>query len=154
MSNLLHLEIAGLPVGATASNVREAAILELLQQNGPVFLDPAAFSGVRFSRTTETMEVVAAMYKHHGYFCPTPRKGLIVRERCWGLISLLSELGEEDASADANDLADLLRSLAGVVVKHLGVSQLDDVGARPSYGLSSRLRRGPSGGGVGVDVFS
>jgi hypothetical protein len=34
------------------------------------------------------------------------------------LISLLSKVGEEDASADANDLADL-RRLAGIVVERV-----------------------------------
>ena len=42
-----------------------------------------------------------------GYFCPTPRKGLIGSER---LLSLLSEVGEEDASADSDALLKTLPS--------------------------------------------
>ena len=44
-----------------------------------------------------------------GYFCPTPRKGLIGGE---GLISLLSEVGEEAGSSDSDDLPDIVRRLA------------------------------------------
>jgi hypothetical protein len=50
--------LAGVPVGASSSNLREAAILALLRSEGPVFLDSGAFSEVRFSPQTQRMEIV------------------------------------------------------------------------------------------------
>ena len=91
----------------------------------------------------------------------------------------MSEKGEEDAPAHSDDLANLVRGLAGVVVEHFGVSQLYDIGSRTPASLASGLCRGPArggsfgpelafhlmncshhreeattGGGVGVDVFT
>src|SRR5258708_22078297 len=48
---------AGVPIGASASKLREAAIQELLCVNGPVFLDSGAFSEVSFSSQTARLEV-------------------------------------------------------------------------------------------------
>jgi len=48
---------AGVPIGASASKLREAAIQELLCVNGPVFLDSGAFSEVSFSSKTARLEV-------------------------------------------------------------------------------------------------
>ena len=41
--------LAGVPIGASASNLREDAIEAILRAAGPVFLDSGAFSEVRFS---------------------------------------------------------------------------------------------------------
>jgi hypothetical protein len=49
--------LAGFPVGASASNLREAAIKELLRVEGPVFLDSGAFSEVQFSSETGKLEI-------------------------------------------------------------------------------------------------
>ena len=45
--------LAGVPVGASASNLREGAIQSILRSEGPVFLDSGAFSEVRFSPQTQ-----------------------------------------------------------------------------------------------------
>ncbi len=50
-------DLAGVSIGASASVLREDAIVELLRQQGPVFLDSGAFSEVRFSAETNTMEI-------------------------------------------------------------------------------------------------
>src|ERR1035441_551977 len=50
--------LAGVPVGASASNLREAAVRTILRSEGPVFLDSGAFSEVRFSPQTQRMEIV------------------------------------------------------------------------------------------------
>jgi len=50
--------LAGVPVGASASNLRESAIRAILRSEGPVFLDSGAFSEVRFSAQTQRMEIV------------------------------------------------------------------------------------------------
>jgi hypothetical protein len=50
--------LAGVPVGASASNLREAAIQGILHSQGPVFLDSGAFSEVRFSPQAQRMEIV------------------------------------------------------------------------------------------------
>jgi hypothetical protein len=49
--------LAGFPIGASASNLREAAIKELLRVEGPVFLDSGAFSEVCFSPETGKLEI-------------------------------------------------------------------------------------------------
>jgi hypothetical protein len=49
--------LAGFPIGASASNLRETAIQELLRVEGPVFLDSGAFSEVRFFSETGKLEV-------------------------------------------------------------------------------------------------
>src|SRR5260370_42493329 len=76
-----------------------------------------------------------------GYFCPTPRNGLIGSEDCCCLLSLLSEVGNEASPANPNDLADFVRRLAGVVIEHSSVPQFQDIGSRPSSVLPSRLCR-------------
>jgi hypothetical protein len=48
---------ADFPIGASASNLRELAIQELLRVEGPVFLDSGAFSEVQFSSETGRLEV-------------------------------------------------------------------------------------------------
>jgi hypothetical protein len=49
--------LAGFPIGASASNLRETAIQELLRVEGPVFLDSGAFSEVRYSPESGKLEV-------------------------------------------------------------------------------------------------
>ena len=51
--------LAGMPIGASAANLREAAIRELLTVQGPLFLDSGAFSEVRFSEDTQRLEIHA-----------------------------------------------------------------------------------------------
>ena len=50
--------LAGVPIGASASNLREDAIQAILRSAGPVFLDSGAFSEVQFSPQTQRMEIV------------------------------------------------------------------------------------------------
>lgn len=49
--------LAGVPIGASASNLREDAIQAILRSEGPVFLDSGAFSEVQFSPQTQRMEI-------------------------------------------------------------------------------------------------
>jgi hypothetical protein len=48
---------AGFPIGASASNLRDAAIKELLRVEGPVFFDSGPFSEVQFSPETGKLEI-------------------------------------------------------------------------------------------------
>ena len=50
--------LAGVPIGASASNLREDAIQAILRSAGPVFLDSGAFSEGQFSPQTQRMEIV------------------------------------------------------------------------------------------------
>jgi hypothetical protein len=58
----------------------------------------------------------------------------------------LREIAEEYPSPNADYLADLIGSLAGVFIEHFCVSQFHDIGFRPTSGLPSRFSRCPTGG--------
>ncbi|RZU28960.1 hypothetical protein [Edaphobacter modestus] len=49
--------LAGIPIGASASNLRETAIKDLEEMQGPVFLDSGAFSEVSYSPDTKQLEL-------------------------------------------------------------------------------------------------
>jgi hypothetical protein len=50
--------LAGVPIGASAPNLREDAIQAILRAAGPVFLDSGAFSEVKFSPKSQRMEIM------------------------------------------------------------------------------------------------
>ena len=50
--------LAGVPIGASVSNLREDAIEAILRAAGPVFLDSGAFSEVRFSPKSQRVEIM------------------------------------------------------------------------------------------------
>ena len=75
-----------------------------------------------------------------GYFCPTPRKGLIGGKVSGELVPLLREIGEEDASSNSDSLADFVCRLAGVFIQDFGVLESGNIGSWATTGLSPRPR--------------